>query len=243
MHAAGSARASSRPARRPGPRFYVSAVRARPCLTLMAARHVIRARGRRGVVAGRRVAGPDAGVGRVGVVLDYRAGSAALGRASKGCAYIAAERPENTGRGRCLGCPTSTFGCLALSLTSAGHLESYHLQDTTMARADDVLRRRRRFDVLPLLIPAIALLTTTTRRRDPIVNYDAWHTCVLEGCASPMQANEAHSFPYLATFVSMFFLFGIMVAWQAIAQEGQSTLMGIKPGPGGGGTHDLVMDE
>ena len=108
-----------------------------------------------------------------------------------------------------------------------------------MARADDVVRRRRFHgdDVLPLLIPALALLTTTTRRRDPIVNYDAWHTCVLEGCASPMQANEAHSFPYLATLVSMLFLFGIMVAWQAIAQEGQSTLMGIrvKPGPGGGG--------
>ena len=105
-----------------------------------------------------------------------------------------------------------------------------------MARADDVLRRRR-FDVLPLLIPALALLTTTTRRRDPIVNYDAWHTCVLEGCASPMQANEAHSFPYLATLVSVLFLGGIMLAWQAIAQEGQSTLMGIrvKPGPGGGG--------
>ena len=105
-----------------------------------------------------------------------------------------------------------------------------------MARADDVLRRRR-FDVLPLLIPALALLTTTTRRRDPIVNYDAWHTCVLEGCANIIQPNEAHSFPYLATLVSMLFLFGIMVAWQAIAQEGQSTLMGIrvKPGPGGGG--------
>ena len=100
-----------------------------------------------------------------------------------------------------------------------------------MARADDVLRRRRiNGDVLPLLIPALALLTTTTRRRDPIVNYDAWHACVLEGCASPMQANEAHSFPYLATLVSMLFLFGIMVAWQAIAQEGQSTLMGIDPG-------------
>ena len=98
-----------------------------------------------------------------------------------------------------------------------------------MARADDVLRRRR-VDVLPLLIPAIALLTTTTRRRDPIITGDAWHTCVLEGCASPMQANEAHSFPYLATLVSMLFLFGIMVAWQAIAQEGQSTLMGIDPG-------------
>ena len=43
-----------------------------------------------------------------------------------------------------------------------------------------------------------------------------------------MQANEAHSFPYLATLVSMLFLGGIMVAWQAIAQEGQSTLMGIR---------------
>ena len=56
-----------------------------------------------------------------------------------------------------------------------------------MAR-DATLRRRRRGidvdDVLPLLIPAIALLTTTTRRRDPIINYDAWHTCVLEGCAT-----------------------------------------------------------
>ena len=52
-----------------------------------------------------------------------------------------------------------------------------------------------------------------------------------------MQANEAHSFPYLATLVSVLFLGGIMLAWQAIAQEGQSTLMGIrvKPGPGGGG--------
>ena len=50
-----------------------------------------------------------------------------------------------------------------------------------------------------------------------------------------MQANEAHSFPYLATLVSVLFLGGIMLAWQAIAQEGdQSTLMGIrvKPGPG-----------
>ena len=108
-----------------------------------------------------------------------------------------------------------------------------------MAR-DATLRRRRRGidvdDVLPLLIPAIALLTTTTRRRDPIINYDAWHACVLTGCDFP-QANEAHSFPYLATLVSVLFLGGIMLAWQAIAQEGQSTLMGIrvKPGPGGGG--------
>ena len=108
-----------------------------------------------------------------------------------------------------------------------------------MARADDVVRRRRIAgdDLLPLLIPAIALLTTTTRRRDPFVQYDAWHTCVLEGCANLVQANEAHSFPYLATLVSVLFLGGIMLAWQAIAQEGQSTLMGIrvKPGPGGGG--------
>ena len=108
-----------------------------------------------------------------------------------------------------------------------------------MARADAVVRRRR-FDVddvLPLLIPAIALLTTTTRRRDPIITGDAWHACVLEGCANLVQPNEAHSFPYLATLVSVLFLGGIMLAWQAIAQEGQSTLMGIrvKPGPGGGG--------
>ena len=104
-----------------------------------------------------------------------------------------------------------------------------------MARADDVLRRRR-VDVLPLLIPAIALLTTTTRRRDPAITGDAWHACVLTGC-DLIQANEAHSFPYLATLVSVLFLGGIMLAWQAIAQEGQSTLMGIrvKPGPGGGG--------
>ena len=102
-----------------------------------------------------------------------------------------------------------------------------------MARADATLRRRRRFDVddvLPLLIPALALLTTTTRRRDPFVQYDAWHTCVLEGCANLVQPNEAHSFPYLATLVSVLFLGGIMLAWQAIAQEGQSTLMGIDPG-------------
>ena len=108
-----------------------------------------------------------------------------------------------------------------------------------MARADDVVRRRRIAgdDLLPLLIPALALLTTTTRRRDPIITGDAWHACVLEGCANLVQPNEAHSFPYLATIVSVLFLGGIMLAWQAIAQEGQSTLMGIrvKPGPGGGG--------
>ena len=98
-----------------------------------------------------------------------------------------------------------------------------------MARADDVLRRRR-VDVLPLLIPAIAFLATTTRRRDPIITGDAWHACVLEGCANLVQPNEAHSFPYLATLVSVLFLGGIMLAWQAIAQEGQSTLMGIDPG-------------
>ena len=99
---------------------------------------------------------------------------------------------------------------------------------------DATLRRRRRGidvdDVLPLLIPALALLTTTTRRRDPFVQYDAYHTCVLEGCANLIQPNEAHSFPYLATLVSVLFLGGIMLAWQAIAQEGQSTLMGIDPG-------------
>ena len=108
-----------------------------------------------------------------------------------------------------------------------------------MARADAVVRRRR-FDVddvLPLLIPAIALLTTTTRRRDPSIKYDAWHACVLTGCPDFPQANEAHSFPYLATFVSVLFLFGIMMAWQLMAQLGQKAMMGIrvKPGPGGGG--------
>ena len=89
-----------------------------------------------------------------------------------------------------------------------------------MARA---VLRRRRFDVddvLPLLIPAIALLTTTTRRRDPSIHYDAWHACVLTGCPDFPQANEAHSFPYLATFVSVLFLFGIMMAWQLMAQLG-----------------------
>ena len=89
-----------------------------------------------------------------------------------------------------------------------------------MARA---VLRRRRFDVddvLPLLIPAIALLTTTTRRRDPAMHYDAWHACVLTGCSDIIQPNEAHSFPYLATFVSMLFLFGIMMAWQLMAQLG-----------------------
>ena len=114
------------------------------------------------------------------------------------------------------------------------------ISQDAMAR-DATLRRRRRGidvdDVLPLLIPALALLTTTTRRRDPIITGDAYHTCVLEGCANLIQPNEAHSFPYLATLVSVLFLGGIMLAWQAIAQEGQSTLMGIrvKPGPGGGG--------
>ena len=69
------------------------------------------------------------------------------------------------------------------------------------------------------------------------MNYDAWHTCVLEGCANLVQPNEAHSFPYLATFVSVLFLFGIMMAWQLMAQLGQKAMMGIrvKPGPGGGG--------
>ena len=108
------------------------------------------------------------------------------------------------------------LGCL----TSAGHLETCS-PHTTMARADVV--RRRRFDVddvLPLLIPAIALLTTTTRRRDPSIHYDAWHACVVHGCPDFPQANEAHSFPYLATFVSVLFLFGIMMAWQLMAQLG-----------------------
>ena len=106
-----------------------------------------------------------------------------------------------------------------------------------MARADDVVRRRIDVDdVLPLLIPAICLLTTTGRRRDPSVPYDAWHACVLDGCDFP-QANEAHSFPYLATLVSLLFLLGIMMAWQLMAQLGQKSMMGIrvKPGPGGGG--------
>ena len=104
---------------------------------------------------------------------------------------------------------------------SAAHLETCS-PHTTMARADAVVRRRR-FDVddvLPLLIPAIALLTTTTRRRDPSIHYDAWHACVLTGCPDFPQANEAHSFPYLATFVSVLFLFGIMMAWQLMAQLG-----------------------
>ena len=91
-----------------------------------------------------------------------------------------------------------------------------------MARADDGGGETTIDDVLPLLIPALALLTTTTRRRDPIITGDACHTCVLEGCANPMQANEAHSFPYLATLVSVLFLGGIMLAWQAIAQEGHA---------------------
>merc|ERR1711965_357367 len=69
-------------------------------------------------------------------------------------------------------------------------------------------------------IPAIALLTTSTRRRDPSIHYDAWHACVLTGCSDFPQANEAHSFPYLATFVSVLFLFGIMMAWQLMAQLG-----------------------
>ena len=128
----------------------------------------------------------------------------------------------------------SLFGCL----TSAGHLESCS-PHTTMARADDVVRRRR-FDVddvLPLLIPAIALLTTTQRRRDPAITGDAWHACVLTGCANIIQPNEAHSFPYLATLVSLLFLVGISVSWQLMAMLGQKSLMGIrvKPGPGGGG--------
>ena len=100
---------------------------------------------------------------------------------------------------------------------TAGHLESCS-PHTTMARADAVVRRRR-FDVddvLPLLIPAIALLTTSTRRRDPSRHYDAWHACVLTGCPDFPQANEAHSFPYLATFVSMLFLFGIMMDQRAL---------------------------
>ena len=109
-----------------------------------------------------------------------------------------------------------------------------------MARADDVVRRRRRFDVddvLPLLIPALCLLTTSTRRRDPSVHYDAWHACVVHGCSDFPQANESHSFPYLATLVSLLFLGGIMIAWQLMAQLGQKSMMGIrvKPGPGGGG--------
>ena len=107
-----------------------------------------------------------------------------------------------------------------------------------MARADDVLRRRRIDvdDVLPFLIPALCLLTATGRRRDPAIAYDAWHTCVLTGCDFP-QANEAHSFPYLATLVSILFLGGIMVGWQLMANMGQKSMMGIrvKPGPGGGG--------
>ena len=137
--------------------------------------------------------------------------------------------------GTLFGLPDEHFW-LQTKAASAGHLESCS-PHTTMARA---VLRRRRFDVddvLPLLIPAIALLTTTTRRRDPSIHYDAWHACVLTGCPDFPQANEAHSFPYLATLVSVLFLGGIMLAWQAIAQEGQSTLMGIrvKPGPGGGG--------
>ena len=52
------------------------------------------------------------------------------------------------------------------------------------------------------------------------MHYDAWHACVLTGCPDFPQANEAHSFPYLATFVSVLFLFGIMMAWQLMAQLG-----------------------
>ena len=52
------------------------------------------------------------------------------------------------------------------------------------------------------------------------MHYDVWHTCVLTGCPDFPQANEAHSFPYLATFVSVLFLFGIMMAWQLMAQLG-----------------------
>jgi hypothetical protein len=110
-----------------------------------------------------------------------------------------------------------------------------------MARADATLRRRRRGidvdDVLPFLIPVVCLLATSTRRRDPSVQYDAWHACVLTGCSNIIQANESHSFPYLATLVSILFLGGIMIAWQLMAQLGQKSMMGIrvKPGPGGGG--------
>ena len=108
-----------------------------------------------------------------------------------------------------------------------------------MARADDVLRRRRIDvdDVLPLLIPALCLLTTTGRRRDPAIAYDAWHACVVHGCSDFPQVNEAHSFPYLATLVSLLFLGGMFAAWQLMAQLGQRSMMGIrvKPGPGGGG--------
>ena len=148
------------------------------------------------------------------VRVPQRTGAASRERA----AYIVAEGPK-TRDGDAIWAARRAL--LATKAATAGHLESCS-PHTTMARADAVVRRRR-FDVddvLPLLIPAIALLTTTTRRRDPSIKYDAWHACVLTGCPDFPQANEAHSFPYLATFVSVLFLFGIMMAWQLMAQLG-----------------------
>lgn len=113
-----------------------------------------------------------------------------------------------------------------------------------MAR-DGAPRRRRRtlIDVmLPAALPAVLLVAAplchvTKSRAAPALAYDQWSACVLSGCRDVLQANEAHSFPYLASFVSLMFLFGISVGWQVIAMEGQKKLMNIrvKPGPGGGG--------